>query len=60
MLLQSVKTAPLSAYTLVDNSKQAARAKPKGSLRLLCDGDTENSKQLEFYVDPNFTDKLKK
>ena len=36
LLLQSVKTAPLSAYTLADNSKQAARATPKGSLCLLC------------------------
>ena len=33
-------------------SKQAARATPKGSLRLLCAGDTENSKQPEFYVEP--------
>jgi hypothetical protein len=36
LLLQSVKTAPLSAYTLADNSTQAARATPKGSLCLLC------------------------
>ena len=48
----SVEAAPLSAYTLADNSKQAARATPKGSLSLLCAGDTENSKQPEFYVEP--------
>ena len=36
LLLQSVKTAPLSAYTLADNSTQTARATPKGSLCLLC------------------------
>ena len=35
-------------------SKQAARATPKGSLRMLCAGDTENSKQPEFYVEPDF------
>ena len=33
-------------------SKQAARATPKGSLRMLCAGDTENKKQPEFYVEP--------
>ena len=36
-------------------SKQAARATPKGSLRMLCAGDTENSKQPEFYVEPFIT-----
>ena len=29
-------------------SKQAARATPKGSLRMLCAGDAENAKQPEF------------
>jgi hypothetical protein len=41
----SYYTAPLSAYTLADNSKQAARATPKGSLSMLCAGDAENAKQ---------------
>ena len=32
--------------------KQAARATPKGSLRLLCAGEPKNAKQPEFYVEP--------
>ena len=52
-----VETMPFEYFfsgvnTPASCSKQAARATPKGSLRLLCAGDTENSKQPEFYVEP--------
>ena len=51
-----VETMPFEYFfsgvnTPASCSKPAARATPKGSLRLLCAGDTENSKQPEFYVE---------
>jgi hypothetical protein len=49
-----MESAPELASRPASSSKQAARATPKGSLRLLCAGDTENSKQPVFYVEPKF------
>ncbi|MBQ6689290.1 MAG: hypothetical protein IJN02_08660, partial [Bacteroidales bacterium] len=43
---------PERAKKPASSSKQAARATPKGSLRMLCAGDTENKKQPEFSVEP--------
>ena len=47
--------APQLANTQASCSKQAAQAKPKGLLRLLCAGDAENVNQPGFYVEPGFT-----
>ena len=38
--------------TPASSSKQAAQAKPKGLLRLLCAGSAENVKQPGFSVEP--------
>jgi hypothetical protein len=51
----SYYTAPLSAYALADNSKQAARATPKGSLSMLCAGEAKNAKQPRLSVEPKFS-----
>ena len=40
--------APQLANTQASCSKQAAQAKPKGLLRVLCAGDAENANQQGF------------
>ena len=50
--------APQLANTQASCSKQAAQAKPKGLLRLLCAGDAKNANQPGFSVEPKLLNAL--
>ena len=47
--------APELANTPASSSKQAAQAKPKGLLRLLCADEAKNANQPGFSGDPKLS-----